>query len=152
MNENQNFTHGYTKMQLFVEDQCKIKKLATKLDKKFDLIISQENEKSKDRGQHVQESIFTDRIWGLSTHIITFLASVIDSDDSIKNLKLQSWPVFKKEIFDVIDHRIENASEINGAINTSYMSLDEHLIVFMVHKFGNPYSRQSMKGTREEIQ
>ena len=136
-NENQNVTHGHTKMQLFVEDPARIKKLATKLDRKFDLIISQENEKSRDRGQHVQESIFQDRIWGLPSNLITFLASAIESDASTKYLKLQSWPIFKKEIFEIIDHRIENASEINGVVNTSYMSLDEHLIIFMVHKFDN---------------
>tara|TARA_B110000285_G_C14817943_1_gene465105 strand:- start:373 stop:582 length:210 start_codon:yes stop_codon:yes gene_type:complete len=68
------------------------------------------------------------------------LASAIESDTdkgSAKSLKLQSWPIFKKEIFEIIDHRIENAGEINGVVNTSYMSLDEHLIVFMVHKFDN---------------
>jgi hypothetical protein len=65
------------------------------------------------------------------------LASAIESDTSTKYLKLQSWPIFKKEIFEIFDHRIENASEIAGVVNTSYMSLDEHLIVFMVHKFDN---------------
>jgi hypothetical protein len=39
------------------------------------------------------------------------------------------------DIFDVIDHRIEFGAEINGSINNSYMTLDEHIIVYFVHKF-----------------
>jgi len=124
-------------MQLFVYDQAKIKKLAAKLDQKFTNAINLEDEKSRDRGKPPQESIFQDRHWGLSSNIITFLASAIEDENANKYLKLQSWPIFKKEIFEILDHRIENASEINVVINTSYMSFDEHLIVFMVHKFND---------------
>jgi hypothetical protein len=71
----------------------------------------------------------------------------------LKYLKLQPWPTFKKEIFDIIDHRIEHAYEINGVINTSYMSLDEHLVVHMVHSFDNIVANREKKtGTKEDIQ
>ena len=33
-------------------------------------------------------------------------------------------------IFDIYDHRINFTPEINGAVNTTYMGLDEHLIIF----------------------
>jgi hypothetical protein len=70
----------------------------------------------------------------------------------LKYLKLQPWPIFKKEIFDIIDHRIEHAFEINGVINTSYMSLDEHLLVYIVHTFDSAASvREKKTGTKEEI-
>jgi len=37
-------------------------------------------------------------------------------------------------IFDILDHRIINAEEIDGGVNNTYMSLDEHLIIFMLEK------------------
>jgi len=45
------------------------------------------------------------------------------------------WVEFKQLIFEIYDHRIEFAPEINGAINTTYMSLEEHLIVFFCMKY-----------------
>ena len=50
-------------------------------------------------------------------------------------LRLQVWAEFKTLLFEIYDHRIENAPEINGAVNTNYLSLDEHLIVFFVQKY-----------------
>ena len=73
--------------------------------------------------------------------------------DSLK-VKLSPWPEFKKVIFDIIDHRIEYASEINGAVNTSYMSMDEHLLVYLVQN-SNIQQTSSMKfqpGTRDDIE
>ena len=37
--ENQNATYGYTKMQLYLEDQERIKQLALSLDTKFEAVI-----------------------------------------------------------------------------------------------------------------
>lgn len=48
-------------------------------------------------------------------------------------MKLLPWPEFKRIIFDIIEHRIEHAPEINGVVNTNYMSLDEHLIIFFTN-------------------
>ena len=61
-------------------------------------------------------------------------------------MKLSPWPDFKKTLFDIYDHRIEHAPEIHGAINNSYMSLDEHLIVYMCMTGGPRFS------TREDIE
>ena len=52
-------------------------------------------------------------------------------------LKLMTWVTFKSLIWEIYDHRIENAPEINGAINNTYLSLDEHLLVFMMEKHQN---------------
>jgi hypothetical protein len=46
-------------------------------------------------------------------------------------LKLISWSKFKTIIFSILDHRVEFAEEIDGAVNNTYMSFDEHLIVYM---------------------
>ena len=41
---------------------------------------------------------------------------------------------FKSLIWEIYDHRINNAPEINGTINTSYMTLDEHLLIYLLQK------------------
>jgi hypothetical protein len=40
----------------------------------------------------------------------------------------------KKVIFEILDHRLKHAEEIDGTTNNTYMSLDEHLIIFMLDK------------------
>ena len=70
-------------------------------------------------------------------------------------MSLTPWPEFKKTLLDIIDHRIEHAAEINGAINTSYISMDEHLVAFWVGSFMLPASKpkgKEMHGTRDDIQ
>jgi len=65
------------------------------------------------------------------------------------------WPEFKKIIYDIFDHRIEYAAEINGAINTSYMSLDEHLLMYWTGTFLLTPAikpKVEMHGTKEDIQ
>ena len=49
-------------------------------------------------------------------------------------IHLMNWAVFKSLIWEIYDHRIANAPEINGAINTTYMTLDEHLLIFLIQK------------------
>jgi hypothetical protein len=51
--------------------------------------------------------------------------------------KLATWVQLKSTIWEIYDHRIHHAPEINGAINTSYMTLEEHLLVFMLDKHKN---------------
>jgi len=86
-----------------------------------------------------------------------FLSNTIYNITNIK-LKLQPWPEFKKLIQDILDHRIEQAPEINGAINTSYASLDEHLVCYIAERLNfNPgvgFNKKSndMRGTRAEIE
>lgn len=50
------------------------------------------------------------------------------------NLKILQWVKFKQLLFDIYDHRIEHAWEINGAINNTYVALEEHLILFFLEK------------------
>ena len=49
-------------------------------------------------------------------------------------IKLLSFHQFKNLIYEIYDHRIFHATEINGALNASYMTLDEHLLIFMLEK------------------
>lgn len=53
-----------------------------------------------------------------------------------------SWPDFKKEIYNIYDHRVENSPEINGAINNTFLTLDEHLMLYQCEQGGeNSHSR-----------
>lgn len=45
-------------------------------------------------------------------------------------LKMQAWGEFKQQIFEIYDNRIWFSPEINGGVNTTYMGLDEHLILY----------------------
>ena len=46
--------------------------------------------------------------------------------------RLQDWASFRNIIYDIYDHRVQEASqELNGAINTTHVALDEHLLLFM---------------------
>lgn len=35
---------------------------------------------------------------------------------------------------DIYEHRISNAAEISGAVNLSYMALEEHLLLYFIEK------------------
>ena len=73
---------------------------------------------------------FSSHSWALPSHIIVFLKNAIVNIKSRK-IQLSPWPEFKKSIFLAYDHRVENAPEINGLINNSYLTLDEHLMIFL---------------------
>jgi hypothetical protein len=68
-----------------------------------------------------------------------FLKNAIE-DCKNRRMKLMSWPDFKKEIYNIYDHRVENAPEINGAINNSFLTLDEHLLLYQCEKGGDKKS------------
>ena len=93
-------------------------------------------------------------VWCTPTIVLTYLANIIQKkaakpiygedptkpidfvpNDEDLSCKIRPWKKFKELLFDIYDHRIENAWEINGAINPNSMSLDEHLIVFFVDKY-----------------
>jgi hypothetical protein len=50
----------------------------------------------------------------------------------IDAFKIMEWKRFKDKIFDIYDHRIKNAPELNGAANTNYCALNEHIIIYYV--------------------
>lgn len=68
--------------------------------------------------------------WTVPTNIIVFLSNSIKGLSEVKKMSLISWPEFKKTIFEIYEHRILYSAEIMGVINNTYLSLDEHLIIF----------------------
>jgi hypothetical protein len=98
-------------------------------------MVDKEVQRRSDMGLEVENNQrFKVEKWTLPSHIIDFLSSKIPKLTEI-DLSLVAWPEFKKTINAVIDHRIEQAAEINGAINTTYLSLDEHLVVYWASYF-----------------
>ena len=53
------------------------------------------------------------------------------------NFRVEEWSKFKKKLFDIYEHRIENAQEICGATNHSYMALEEHFLIYWLERFNN---------------
>ena len=68
--------------------------------------------------------------WTVPTNIIVFLSNSIKGLNEVKKMSLISWPEFKKIIFEIYEHRILFSAEIMGAINNTYLSLNEHLIIY----------------------
>lgn len=48
---------------------------------------------------------------------------------------MPAWADFKQTIYEIYDHRILHAPELNGAINTTYVGMNEHLILFFTYKY-----------------
>ena len=61
--------------------------LQKKLNDKFDVYISREVEKSRERGKDDNSGLFGNTSWSLPSHIVVFLTNSIKSIDSNK-LKL----------------------------------------------------------------
>lgn len=74
--------------------------------------------------------------WCIPFTIITFCANriteLLDNPDEVKKWRLMPWVEFKEVIFSLYDHRIQNAHEINGSANMSYVALNEYLLIFFM--------------------
>lgn len=58
-----------------------------------------------------------------------------DKPALVETYELMPWFQLKEILFDIYDHRIKNAPELNGSINTTYCSLAEHLPMFFIEKY-----------------
>ena len=74
--------------------------------------------------------------WKIPYRVIAFLANriqILEEDPSIiENYVLIEWDRFKEIMFDIYDHRIQNAPELNGGVNTSHCSMNEHFLMYFV--------------------
>mmetsp|Transcript_16847 Transcript_16847/g.16097 ORF Transcript_16847/g.16097 Transcript_16847/m.16097 type:complete len:279 (+) Transcript_16847:1881-2717(+) len=69
--------------------------------------------------------------WQVPPHIIVFIANSLEEGSLGRVLP---WPEFKSLIYEIYDFRIYHAFELNGAINTNYISLEEYLLVYFLEK------------------
>ncbi|CDW81151.1 UNKNOWN [Stylonychia lemnae] len=71
-------------------------------------------------------------VWTIPSHILVFIANSIEDNQTGRVLP---WPEFKLVIYDIYDHRIQNASEVNGVINTTYLCFEEYVLIYFLDRF-----------------
>lgn len=49
--------------------------------------------------------------------------------------KVIPWPEFKKHVYEIYDHKINNSAEINGSLNNSYLCFQEYFLIYFLDKF-----------------
>jgi hypothetical protein len=55
-------------------------------------------------------------------------------DEAPAPIKLMPWSDFKAIVVDFYEHRLINHAEISGAINTYYVNMDEHVMLYFLDK------------------
>ena len=70
--------------------------------------------------------------WNIPSFIIAFISNSLDSEEKGR---VVPWPFFKKTLYEIYNERINFSEEINGAVNSNYLSLEEFLILYFLKKF-----------------
>ena len=74
--------------------------------------------------------------WHIPLRIIAFCCNRIRQLEAqpelLEDFEYIPWFKFKEMMFDVYDHRILHAPELNGSVNTNYCALNEHFLVYFV--------------------
>ena len=77
-------------------------------------------------------------MWRIPFSIIAFCANkikeLISQENLLETYELIPWAKFKVMLFQVYDHRIENAHEINGLTNMNYCTLQEYVLIYAMDK------------------
>ena len=78
----------------------------------------------------------TDILWKVPIRIVSFCQNRIEELENnpqlVKEYEIMAWSRFKELIFDIYDHRILHAPEINNSMNATYCTLNEHLLIYFV--------------------
>lgn len=69
--------------------------------------------------------------WSIPPHILIFIANSLEENQSGRVLP---WSEFKTMIYDIYDHRIQNANEINGIVNNTYVNMEEYILLYFLDK------------------
>ena len=72
-----------------------------------------------------QKPVYT----GTNTEPFSYLKAL-----EIYKPKLIPWSQMKQTIFQIYDHRIHHAPEIQGMISESYLKMDEHLVIYFLER------------------
>jgi len=84
-------------------------------------------------------SISNKEMWKIPYKIIAFVQNRLfeleDNKKIVQEYDIMSWHAFKEILFNVYDHRIKYAAELNGGVNTSYCSLAEHILIFIIDHY-----------------
>ncbi|CAI2376513.1 unnamed protein product [Moneuplotes crassus] len=70
--------------------------------------------------------------WNIPSFIIAFISNSLDTEEKGR---VVPWPHFKKRLYEIYDERIAFSDEINGAVNTNYLALEEYIILHFIRKY-----------------
>ena len=77
--------------------------------------------------------------WKIPYKIIAFIENRImeleENRSIVQEFDIMQWHGFKEVLFDIYDHRIRYAPELNGGANTTYCTLSEHIITFFIDQY-----------------
>lgn len=77
--------------------------------------------------------------WRIPYRIIAFIQNRIfqleEDPNLVENYELMPWVQLKAVMFEVYDHRIKHAPELNGSANANYCTMNEHLLMFFVDEY-----------------
>ena len=77
--------------------------------------------------------------WNIPFKILAFMESrilqFVNEPAKKDKFEMMEWDFFKEVIFEIYDHRIKYAPELNGTVNTNYCVMNEHLILYFVDKY-----------------
>jgi hypothetical protein len=77
--------------------------------------------------------------WRIPYKIIAFceaqIAEYAKNPEKIERYELLEWDYFKSIVFEIYDHRVKFAPELNGAVNSNYVPMNEHVILYFVDKY-----------------
>jgi hypothetical protein len=75
--------------------------------------------------KHTRKPIFTDD---------PIVPSAWEPESEVYKPKLMQWVAMKQMLLQILDHRLEHAEEIDSNVNNTYMTMDEHLIIYLLQK------------------
>ena len=118
------------------EEHVQLKKEEKKINDELGLDLnSQPKEQKSNRVVDItalkQMALELTEQWNVPAFIVAFISNSLDSEEKGR---VVPWPFFKKQIFEIYNERIEYSPEINGAINSNYLSLEEYLILYFLRK------------------
>ena len=119
------------------DELIELKKEEEKINNELGLDLNSQPKEQKNTNRVVdisalkQMALELTEQWNVPAFIVAFISNSLDSEEKGR---VVPWPFFKKQIFEIYNERIEHSPEINGAINSNYLSLEEFLILYFLKK------------------
>jgi len=114
-----------------------IKKAEEKINKELGLDLNSQPKQQKsnrvvDISALKQMALELTEQWNIPSFLIAFISNSLDSEEKGR---VVPWPYFKKRLYEIYNERIQFSEEINGAVNSNYLSLEEFLIIYFLRKY-----------------
>lgn len=121
--------------QLGLKNALRMKTLA----KKFDDVCAKIKKRKMFENNADPSKINKSQEWRIPYKVIAFIETQIleydKSPEKVEKYELLEWDYFKSIIFEIYDHRIKHAPELNGSANLNYVAMNEHILLYFVDKY-----------------